>query len=247
MNGYDLSRRWFDWCFENPETIKPAHTALYFFIIEHSNRLGWPSKFALPTEMAKSAIGIHSYNTYIQTLNDLIKIGFIKMVQKSSNQYSSNIVAISNFDKALDKALDKAMIKHHTKQRESTIQSNDSINKPITYKPINPNSENKIENTNDQKINTAAEMLPAPGAPDQQIYYEQEIAMPYSMDMEMIGYIHAAWTADRKDQLFTLREAQTNFRGYCAKWKANNHGRPTREVMTVKGKTNKIVSSFLDG
>ena len=126
-NIYDLSRNWFDFCFENPDKIKPNHTALYFFCIEHCNRLGWKNKFGLPTTMAKEAIGVHSYNTYIATLNDLVNFGFIKIVQKSKNQYSSNIIELSNFNKALDKALDKAFIKHDTKQSESTEQSIDSI------------------------------------------------------------------------------------------------------------------------
>jgi hypothetical protein len=128
MNGYELSRNWFDWTFENPERINPNHTALYFFIIEHCNRLGWKEKFGLPTTMAKEAIGIRSYNTYINTLNDLVEFGFIKLIEKSKNQYSSNIIALSNFDKAPDKALDKALIKHGTKQGESI----DSINKQET-------------------------------------------------------------------------------------------------------------------
>lgn len=132
MNGYDLSRKWFDWCFENPERISPNHTALYFFIIEHCNRLGWKAKFGLPTTMVKEAIGIRSYNTYINTLNDLVDFGFVVMIEKSKNQYSSNIVALSNFDKAHDKALDKALIKHTTKQVESTSKSIVSINKQET-------------------------------------------------------------------------------------------------------------------
>lgn len=140
MNGYELSRKWFDWCFENPEKISPNHSALYFFAIEHCNRLGWREKFGFPTEMAKEAIGIRSYNTYIKTLNDLVDWGFIRMIERSKNQFSSNIIALSNFDKALDKALDKAIIKHGTKQGES----NDSIDKPITIKPIK-----QLNNKND--------------------------------------------------------------------------------------------------
>lgn len=133
MNSYELSRNWFDWTFENPERINPNHTALYFFIIEHCNRLGWKEKFGLPTTMSKEAIGIRSYNTYINTLNDLVEFGFVKLIEKSKNQYSSNIVALSNFNKALYKALDKAMIKHTTKQ----VQSTDSINKQETKEQIN--------------------------------------------------------------------------------------------------------------
>jgi len=135
MNSYELSRKWFDWSFENPEKISPNHSALYFFAIEHCNRLGWREKFGFPTEMAKDAIGIKSYNTYVKTLNDLVDWGFIKMIQRSKNQYSANIIALSNFDKALDKALDKAIVKHVTKQDESIS----SIDKQINNKQITNN------------------------------------------------------------------------------------------------------------
>jgi hypothetical protein len=143
MDIFKLSRTWFDFCFENPEKIKPNHSALYFFCIEHCNRLGWKEKFGLPTTMAKEAIGISSYNTYIQTLNDLVEWGFIKLIEKSKNQYSSNIIALSNYNKALDKALDKALIKHNTKHCKSTQQSTDSIDIQET---INKKPETKIIN-----------------------------------------------------------------------------------------------------
>jgi hypothetical protein len=140
MNGYELSRNWFDWCFENTEKISPNHSALYFFIIEQCNRLGWKEKFGLPTSMTKEAVGIRSYNTYVKTLNDLVEWGFIVMIEKSKNQYTSNIVALSNNDKALDKALDKAIakasVKHVTKQSESTGESISSIDKPLTKEPL---------------------------------------------------------------------------------------------------------------
>lgn len=149
MNSYELSRKWFDFTFENPEKIKPNHTALYFFAIERCNRLGWKKKFGLPTEMAKEAIGIKSYNTYIKTFNDIVDWKFFELIEKSKNQYSSNIIALSKFNKALDKALDKALIKHTTKQSESTRQSIgesiDSINKQVNNKPLNKETINKID------------------------------------------------------------------------------------------------------
>lgn len=153
INGYELSRTWFDFCFENPEKIKPNHIALYFFIIEHCNRLGWKKKFGLPTTMAKEAIGIRSYNTYINTLNDLVKWGFVEMVEKSKNQYSSNIVALLKYNKANNKALDKALIKHNLKQDESI----DTIDKQGTSKPTNKKQVNNIDfsifwNLYDKKI-----------------------------------------------------------------------------------------------
>lgn len=136
MDYFKLTRAFWDFAFENPERIKPNHCALYLFIVEHCNRLGWKKKFGLPTEMSKEAIGIRSYNTYILTLNDLVEFGLIELIEKSKNQYSSNIVAISNFDKALDKALDKASIKHATKQSESNSESICTIDKHNTYNNI---------------------------------------------------------------------------------------------------------------
>jgi len=155
MNIYDLSRNFFNFSFENPEKIKPNHIAIYFFAVEHCNRLGWKQKFGLPTTMVMEAIGIKSYTTYINSLNDLVSYGFIKMIEKSKNQYSSNIVALSNFDKAHDKALDKALIKHTSKhmvkQCESTHQSIVSIDKQIynnTNTQINKSTDAEFSNEN---------------------------------------------------------------------------------------------------
>jgi len=134
ITGYELSRRWFDFCFSNPEKITPTHTALYFFAVEHCNRLGWKRKFGLPTEMAKDALGIKSWHTYIKVFNDIVSFGFFDLIEKSKNQYSSNIIALIKNDEALDKALDEATSKHLTKQLQSTYLSYDSIDKLITNK-----------------------------------------------------------------------------------------------------------------
>ena len=146
MNSYELSRKFFDWCFENPEKITVTHVAIYFFAIEHCNRLGWKAKFGFPSQMTMEALGIKSYNTYIKAFNDLVEFGFIELIEKSKNQYSANIIALSENNKALNKALDKAFIKHVTKQSESTYQStsesNYSINKQITIEPLNQEPNN---------------------------------------------------------------------------------------------------------
>ena len=131
MDWYSLSRKWFDWSFENPEKVSPNHSALYFFAIEHCNRLWWRKKFWFPTEMSKDAIGIKSYHTYINTFNDLVEWGFIEVIERSKNQYSANIIALANFDKANDKALDKAIWKHLSKQQQSSWQSKSTIIKQI--------------------------------------------------------------------------------------------------------------------
>jgi len=146
-NGYQLSRAWFDFCFANPELINPNHTAIFTFAIEHCNRLGWKEKFGFPSQMTMDALGIKNHHTYIKYFNDLVDWGFFKLVQKSTNQYSANIISLQCGKSKNGRALDKAFIMHASKQPseqrhsnpQSTTQSNDSIDKPInqlTNKPL---------------------------------------------------------------------------------------------------------------
>ena len=139
MDIYSLSRNYWDYSFENPDKLKPNHAAIYFFAIEHCNRLGWKDKFGLPTTMVMEAVGIKNYKTYHSALIDLIEIGFIKLIEKSKNQYSANVIAIVNFTKANNKALTKAMSKHNTKHIPKQVQSNDSIDILIYFNTILPN------------------------------------------------------------------------------------------------------------
>jgi hypothetical protein len=134
MDIYSFSRSFWDYAFENPDKIKPNHCALFFFAVEHCNRLGWKEKFGLPTTMVMEALGIKSYHTYIKAFNELVEFGFFVIHEKSRNQYSANVIALSKNDKANNKALDKALSKHASKHSQSTHQSNDSID--IQYTSI---------------------------------------------------------------------------------------------------------------
>ena len=116
MDGYSLSREFWNFTFENPEKVKPTHISIYFFAIEHCNRLGWKPKFGLPTAMVLDAIGIKSYSVYKKCFDDLIEWGFFKVIEYSKNQYSANIIALKENYKANNKALDKAMQKDVSKQ-----------------------------------------------------------------------------------------------------------------------------------
>ena len=133
LSGYELSRNWFDFSFEEPDLIRPVHTALYFFIIEHCNRLGWKKKFGLPMEMAKDAIGVKNYRTYTKAFNDLVEWGFIEVYERSKNQYSANVIGIVKNTKATTKALSKAIQKHGQKQVHGIV----GIDKPLTKEPNN--------------------------------------------------------------------------------------------------------------
>jgi len=144
MDIFKLYRSFWDFCFENPDKIKPTHIAIYSFAVEHCNRLGWKKKFGLPTSMVMEATGIKSYSVYKKHLDQLVEFGFIDMIELSRNQYSANIIALKENDKASIKALDKALIKHSSKQTESTSQSIITVDKQVN------NSTSKQE-TNKQK------------------------------------------------------------------------------------------------
>jgi len=143
MNGYELSRLFFNWSFENPEKITPNMGILYFFIIEHCNRLGWKEKFGLPTAMTMEAIGIGSYKTYKTALDMLVENGFITIIEWSKNQHSANIVALVNFAKATTKASPKQTLK----QLPTHVQSKYSINKPNNKETNNDDNASESSTT----------------------------------------------------------------------------------------------------
>lgn len=110
MNGYDLSRNWFNYKFNNPNKLRPNHTELYFYIVDLWNRLGQKSKIGLPTIITMQTLGMNNRGTYYKLLDDLEKCGFIKTVEKSQNQYISRVIAITKSAQANKQPLDLANI-----------------------------------------------------------------------------------------------------------------------------------------
>lgn len=135
MEIFEYMRFFWSYAFESSGKVKPVHAALYFYLLELNNRLGWKKEFGLPTTVTMDAIGVSSYNTYKSALNDLHEFGIIKIVKRSVNQYQSCIIALSKNDKAKYKAHDKALLNHGTKQMtkhcSSTIQSTVDIDKQL--------------------------------------------------------------------------------------------------------------------
>lgn len=89
--------------------------------------------------MVMDAIGIKKHETYIRYFNDIVEWGFFRMVQKSTNQYSANIISLISAIPKSGKALDKAFLKHRGKQTqkqpEPIGESNRSIDKQVTIEP----------------------------------------------------------------------------------------------------------------
>lgn len=95
INGYALSRQWFDFVFETTEAVRPIHTALYFWIMELNNQLQWKEVFGLPTKHSMRAINVSGYQHYKKALDDLIRWGFIDLIAKSQNQHTCNQIKIN--------------------------------------------------------------------------------------------------------------------------------------------------------
>ena len=160
LTGYELSRKWFDFAFEKREA-KVQHTALYLWIVELNNRLGWKREFGIPTIDTMEGLSIGNKNTYLTTLKDLKDWGFIEIVKEAKNQYQACIISLCHNinDIAQATALTTALIRQEVQHRydidDSTASSIAPIDKPInqeTNKPINKKEEEFFEKNSDAEI-----------------------------------------------------------------------------------------------
>jgi len=131
LNGYALSRQWFDFTQETSEMVTPMHTALYFWIIDLCNRLQWKEVIGLPTDHTMNAIRIKSYKSYKKSLDDLIRWGFLKLITKSRNQHTCNEVALVLKTKAETKATTKAETKADAPYINNTNSTNSTNPKTV--------------------------------------------------------------------------------------------------------------------
>jgi len=150
--GYALSRRWFAFAFETKE-CKVQHTALFMWIIELNNRLGWKKEIGIPTADTMEGLSIGNKNTYLDALRDIAKWGFIEIVKESKNQYQACIISLchSKSEPASGTALDTALIQHEVQHRYGTgygigVSIDDSIGFSIDTidKPINKETSKQI-------------------------------------------------------------------------------------------------------
>jgi hypothetical protein len=132
MNGYQLTRQWFEWRFNNPGKLSSAHAELYFYIVDRWNYFGQKSEFGLPRLHTMEVLSIGSRNTYKKLFGDLIDYGFIKLIRESCNQYHhASIIALSKFEQAHDTPLD-------TPTEQAVEQAPDPIGKPINQETNEP-------------------------------------------------------------------------------------------------------------
>ena len=159
MDGYKLSRCWFDFAFEKKEA-KYIHTAIFMWAVELNNRLSWKPEFGLPTHDTMEGLSIGNKNTYLSALKDLETWGFIKIIAPSKNQFQACIISIIPKYRRSDNAtaLDTALIRHCTQHGYGIASGIDTIDKPRNQETIKPRNHNvpKVKTVKKQKTSFAA-------------------------------------------------------------------------------------------
>lgn len=103
MNGYQLTRQWFSFRFENSHKVTAVHSEFYFYLLDRWNRFGQKEVFSCPRILTMEVLGIGSHNTYKRIYHDLIDFGFIEEVSKACNRYKEcSYVRLSKNDTLSD-------------------------------------------------------------------------------------------------------------------------------------------------
>lgn len=141
INTYKLSKSFFDFVFETYQA-KPYDIALFFYIVDLDNRLGWKEYLDLPTKLTMSGSRIGSYKRYKKSLENLADWGFIDWVYRASNDSdAANIVKLNCIvenKEADSKAINKAVMMHYRSNDDAGVLTiNNKIYKPFTLKPFN--------------------------------------------------------------------------------------------------------------
>lgn len=219
MNGYDLTRMWYNYKFKHPDKVKARHSDMFFYLVDLWNRLGQKKQFGLPTTVTMEALGIGSYNTYKKTLDDLFSFGFIKLISESKNQHQSKVIALSKIDKATDEALDKATIKATD---EAPDKAPDSI---IEQRTIEQRTKNE---GNSRALDFLKDNFPS--------RFETEFLMRFDKKIENIEKFKMDFndTVDQEDLEYTPKKLFARLGKYARNWVDNQHkyqnnGKPDSE------------------
>lgn len=137
MDIFKLISSFIEFCEKNPEKVNNTASALYLYILNLNNKLGWPDKFGLPRDFAMTILGTSSHKTYTKAVQNLIDWGFLKVISKSKNQYQSNVFAMVKNT--------SARLKHIPEQVPKLDRSESCIDIPL--KTIKDNINNPSSKT----------------------------------------------------------------------------------------------------
>lgn len=207
MNGYTLTRKWFDFCFEN-KSAKVYHSSLYLWIVELNNRLGWKKEFGLPTQATMDGLSIGNKATYLEALKDLVSWGFIDIISEAKNQFQSTIISICYDEKATAKAtaLDIALQQQDQQQGNSTGNSIDTSIVPI-IKQLN-NKTIKLINKHPDLLNDNLENWIAKHFKENEATPEKDLVLDFDTFWQMYNYKEGKDSAKKSFEKTTAKDRE---------------------------------------
>lgn len=172
LDGYTLTRQWFDFAFENPRLVKPVHGIVYLWCVEKNNRLGWVKEFQLPTDEGMAAAGVKDKETFLKALKDLAFWGAIRIVQESKNIYTARYITLKGCklvnDGSLDNVLSRPKKPDAKPNAEPAATPDAKPARKVTAKPSSPPTNNKPKTPKPKKPKT----VPAKPASNTKLYNE---------------------------------------------------------------------------
>lgn len=190
MNGYQLTRRWFNFSFEKTEA-KAQHTAIYCWLVELNNRLGWKEEFTINTQFTMEGLSIGNKNTYLAALSDLEKWGFIKTLRPSINQNYGRVITLRCGDLVTPDttAMDMAMIQ----ENDGNDQGGVPIDKPETNKPLNTKPNNETEAKSEKKSRPKKSQFVPPTYEQVEAYFLEQGSNPELAEKCYFHYKDLDW------------------------------------------------------
>ena len=131
MNMFDLFNGFWKWASENNDKNTPNITAMYFYLVHLNNELNWIDTFTITSTQTMHYMGIGAFKTYKDTLDKLEQYGLIRIVQRSSNQFTCTRVGMVKLLKAKLIADAKQSKKHLPKQMQSNVENTSHIHKTL--------------------------------------------------------------------------------------------------------------------
>ena len=130
LNGYIISRTWFEFCANNLYTlnITSNHTAVFLYISNVWNITGQPNAFGIPTGHSALFLKI-STKTYYKVIDDLVEWNFLIIKAKGKNKTTAPIFQYGN--------------KFHSKVC-SEVDSKSHLIEPKNIEPLNKEIDTKV-------------------------------------------------------------------------------------------------------
>lgn len=131
LNGYLITRTWFEFCANNLYTlnITSNHTAVFLYISNVWNITGQPKIFSIPTGHSALFLKI-STKTYYKVIDDLVAWNFLIIKSKGKNKTTAPTIQYGNvFHSRLHSELHSKVV--------SEVDSKSHLIEPKNIEPLN--------------------------------------------------------------------------------------------------------------